>query len=139
MVPLGTEKHKGTINFNTTYDREAQIQSLHEGNKKQAMLTPEELDLQVLQIDKQKQKQALQENANLPDIPSLRRSNRTSQKNKTSTAKKPNMKIKVGQRFKHDDDNLIYRITAVQKNISAINYKQISYEFNKPYVHKRMI
>ena len=139
MIPLGTEKHKGTINFNTTYDREAQIQSLHEGNRKQAVLTPEELDLQVLQIDKQKQKQALQENANLPDIPSLRRSNRTIKKIKASTAKKESMKIKVGQRFKHDDDKLIYRITAVGKNISGINYKQVSYDFNKPYVRKRIL
>ena len=139
MIPLGTEKHKNTISFNTTYDREAQLQFLHEGNSKQAELTPEELDLQVLQIDKQKQKQALQENANLPDILGLRKSNRTIKKIKASTAKKESIKIKVGQRFRHDDDKLIYRITAVGRNISAINYKQVSYDFNKPYVHKRMI
>jgi hypothetical protein len=41
MTPLGTEKHKNTISFNTTYDRYAQLQSLHEGNRKQAELTPE--------------------------------------------------------------------------------------------------
>ena len=80
MIPLGTDKHNGTINFNMTYDKEAQLQSLHEGNRKKAELTPEELYLQVLQIDKQKQKQALQENANLPDIPGLRKSNRTIKK-----------------------------------------------------------
>ena len=42
MIPLGTIKHKGTINFNTTYDREGQLESLHKGNRTQVELTPEE-------------------------------------------------------------------------------------------------
>ena len=88
MIPLGFNIQNGAIHFNTTYDREAQLQSLHEKNRAQADLTPEELDLQVVQIDKQKQKQALQENTNLPDIPSLRKSNRTSKKVKASTTTK---------------------------------------------------
>ena len=61
MIPLGKEKHKGTINFNMAYDREAQLQSLHQENRTQAELTPEELDAQVLQIDKEKQKQAMEQ------------------------------------------------------------------------------
>ena len=60
MIPLGTIKNKGTINFNTTYDREVQLESLHKGNRTQAELTPEELDLQVLKIDEQKKKKALE-------------------------------------------------------------------------------
>ena len=38
MIPLGTEKHKNTISFNTTYDREAQLHSLHEGNRNKQSL-----------------------------------------------------------------------------------------------------
>ena len=85
MIPLGSNIQKGAIHFNRTYDRELQLQSLHEGNITQADLTPDELDAQVLQIDKEKQKQALQENTNLPDIPRLEKSTRISQKVKAST------------------------------------------------------
>ena len=45
IIPLGSDIQKGAINFNTIYDREAQLQSLHEGNRAEADLTPEELDL----------------------------------------------------------------------------------------------
>ena len=61
MIPLGSGIQTGAINFNTTFDREAQPQSLYDGNRPQAELTPEELDLPVVQIEKQKQKQALQD------------------------------------------------------------------------------
>lgn len=96
MIPLGFDIQKGTINFNTTYDRGAQLQSLHEGNRAQADLTPGELDLQVSKLDKQKQNQALQENSNLPDIPGLRKSNKTSKEIKASTAKEIKHKDKSG-------------------------------------------
>ena len=87
MIPLGSDIQKDAITFNTTYNREVQLQSLHEENGAEGDLTQEKLDLQVVQIDKQKQKQALQENTNLPDIPSLGKSSKTSQKVKASTAK----------------------------------------------------
>ena len=128
MVPLGTDKHKGTINFNTTYDRDAQLQSLHEGNRKQAELTPEELDLQVLQIDEQKKNEALEQQSNLPAVP-VRKSKQKTKKKKI---------LVIGSRFKHNDGKIYTIINIYTKKVAARAGK-LEYDFNKPYVKKHLL
>ena len=162
MVPLGTEKHKNDISFNTQYDREAQLKRLHANNRKQGLLSPEELDAQVLQIDKEKQKIASAQQSNLPDVP-IRRSKRiqksdkkvlpttaqkvpkTIQKAQSKTAQKVSKtmakgarKLVLGGRFTHDDDGLTYTIISINKRIGARNYKNIEYDFKRSYVKKRI-
>ena len=129
MIPLGTDKHKGTINFNTPYDREAQLQSLHEGNRKQAELTPEELDLQVLQIDEQKKKEALEQESNLPVVPVRRKSKRRRKKKKT---------LAIGSKFRNDDGKIYTIIKIYSKKVAAWSGR-VEYDFNKQYVKKQLI
>ena len=52
MVALGNNVQKADINFNTTFDMENHLAGLHAKTRAQAELTPEQLDAQVLQIDK---------------------------------------------------------------------------------------
>ena len=91
MVALGSNVQKGDINFNTTFDMENHLAGLHAKTRAQAELTPEQLDAQVLQIDKAKKKKAMAQASNLPSVP-VRRSKRMKQKT-----------IAVGSKFKHDD------------------------------------
>ena len=73
MVALGSNIQKGTTKFNTTFDREAQLLNMQKANRKQAELTPEQLDAQVLQIDIEKKKAAAAQDSNLPPVPALKR------------------------------------------------------------------
>jgi hypothetical protein len=90
MVALGSNIQKGTIQFNTTFDREAQLLNMQEANWKQAELTPEQLDAQVLQIDIEKKKAAAAQDSNLPPVPALKRSQRLKLKKKTGKRKTQN-------------------------------------------------
>jgi hypothetical protein len=83
MVALGSNIQKGAINFNITFDREAQLLNMQEANRKQAELTPEQLDAQALQIDIEKKKAAAAQGSNLPPVPALKRSKRLKSKRKT--------------------------------------------------------
>ena len=127
IVPLGTDKHKRTINFNATYDREAQLQSLHEGNRVQAELTPEELDAQVLQIDKDKQKEALEQESNLPVVPVRRKSKR----------KKKKKKLVIGSEFNYDGK--IFKVIKIYSKKVAARSNKLEYDFDKQYVKKNLI
>jgi hypothetical protein len=126
MVALGSNIQKGTINFNTTFDREAQLQALHHNNQTQADISQEQLDAQVLQIDKDKQKEAL---ATASDLPMVRRSKRNKIKTK--------IKLMVGQKFKHD--NRTYTIFKLYKNKVAARSGKLEYDFNRPHVAKHLI
>jgi hypothetical protein len=91
MVALGSNIQKGIINFHTTFDREAHLQSLHANTQAQAQLTPAELDAQDQPIDEEKKKQALAQASDLPPVRRSKRQKKTKQK-----------QLAVGSKFKHD-------------------------------------
>ena len=130
MIPLGTDKHKGDIDFNTTFDREVQLQYLHKGNRSQAELTPEELDFQALHTDEQKKKEALEKTSILPVVPVRRKSKRKK--------KKKIKKLAIGLKFRHDDGN-IYKIIKIYSKKVAARSGKVGHEFNIPYVQKQLI
>ena len=143
MVALGSNIQKGTINFNTTFDREAQLLNMQEANWKQAELTPEQLDAQVLQINIEKKKAAAAQDSNLPPVPALKRSKRLKIKKKTGkrktqnkaaaqdsppvpalkrsqrlkikkkTGKRKTQKIQTGTKFLSPQDNLTYTVISI--------------------------
>jgi hypothetical protein len=161
MVALGSNIQKGTINFNTTFDREAQLLNMQEANRKQAELTPEQLDAQVLQIDNEKKKAAAAQDSNLPSVPlkrskrlksttktqnkaaaqdslvPLKRSQRLKLKKKTGERKKH--KIKIGNKFLSPQDNLTYTVISVSKKVIGGRNKSQEYDFNRQFVQKNII
>ena len=126
MVALGSNVQKGDINFNTTFDMENHLAGLHAKTRAQAELTPEQLDAQVLQVDKAKKKKAMAQASNLPSVP-VRRSKRMKQKT-----------IAVGSKFKHDDGET-YTIFKIYKRKVAARRGKLEYDFNKPHVKKRLL
>ena len=126
MVALGSNVQKEDINFNTTFDMENHLAGLHAKTRAQAELTPEQLDAQMLQIDKAKKKKAMAQASNLPSVP-VRWSKRMKRKT-----------IAVGSKFKHDDGET-YTIFKIYKRKVAARRGKLEYDFNKPHVKKRLL